>query len=134
MDSKGPGPAAKVLDLQNGTKGRCRDGQRGLVEKIEALEGDKEAGGGERHPSWVRQLSTSQGRGKITREGWAISRGCEGKLFAVLWAQGRATVIGSSQGEGEMVKERDEGSVGGVKRRCLPVSYTHLTLPTSDLV
>lgn len=47
MDSKGPGPAAKVLDLQNGTKGRCRDGQRGLVEKIEALEGDKEAGGGQ---------------------------------------------------------------------------------------
>ena len=34
-------------------------------------------------------------------------------------AQGRAAVIGISQGEGGMVKEREEGSLGGVKRRCL---------------
>jgi len=43
---QGPGPTAKVLDLQNGTNGRCRDSQRVLDELIEALEGDKEAGGG----------------------------------------------------------------------------------------
>jgi len=34
-------------------------------------------------------------------------------------AQGRAAVIGTSQGEGEMVKEREEGALRGVKRRCL---------------
>jgi hypothetical protein len=76
-----------VLDLQNGTNGRCRDSQRVLDELIEALERYKEAVGRVRG-GWVQASVSSDKSGR----------------------------------EGEMVKEREEGALGGVKRRCLQSS------------
>ena len=62
-----------MLDLQNGTNGRCRDSQRVLDELIEALEGYNEAvegaGGGERHPPWVRQTQHKGGGGEKSQRG-----------------------------------------------------------------
>ena len=77
-----------MLDLQNGTNGRCRDSQRVLDELIEALEGYNEAvegaGGGERHPPWVRQTQHKGGEGGKEPERGEISRGCVGEVFEEL--------------------------------------------------
>ena len=57
---QGPGQTAKVLDLQNGTNGRCRDDQRVLDELMETLDGYKEALGYEPLADMSRTRRTSR--------------------------------------------------------------------------
>ena len=82
----------------------------------------------------IRDLVRSRGLGDVyKRQHYAylkISEGCNHRCTFCIIPSMRGDLV--SRPIGDVLKEAKALFEGGVKE--LPVSYTHLTLPTSDLV